>query len=491
MELIKKLALILIVAVLLISIYYIFFNSEDKDTEDPIIDTIAGNTTGIAGEIVIISVTFSDNIGVTNATIYHRIEGDNDWNSKSILNGSINFSLPTDSEEDWHYYITIDDDAKNGPVGDPSVNGSVYYTITVNRNDDNDNGDDDDDDITVSHAVFIEESTAQDCKFCPSVAEKIHELYESGKYNFYYVSLIEDDQKAKNRLKTHYNHYANPTVYFDGGYEVILGNKSKDEYESKIQKSLSRSVENIDVNIRARFDEKSSIINITTTLINHEKTDYNGNLKIYLTEIISTKWHDYNGDSYHNAFLDFAQDEIIIIPAENQIIISKDINASEEDLDPENLLIFSVVFNNEKHQGYSNPSSSGNPFDAYYSDAVNSTYVVDEGNLPPNVGITHPKRGKLHIFGKEILTSLTLKKTILIGKTTITVQASDEDSNISRVEFYLDDQLVSNFTVPPYEWKWKNQTMLKFKHTLEIVAFDEEGKSSTDTMEVIAFIFSN
>jgi len=201
MELIKKLALILIVAVLLISIYYIFFNSEDKDTEDPIIDTIAGNTTGIAGEIVTISVTFSDNIGVTNATIYHRIEGDNDWNSKSILNGSINFSLPTDSEEDWHYYITIDDDAKNGPVGDPSVNGSVYYTITVNRNDDNDNGDDDDDDITVSHAVFIEESTAQDCKFCPSVAEKIHELYESGKYNFYYVSLIEDDQKAKNRLK--------------------------------------------------------------------------------------------------------------------------------------------------------------------------------------------------------------------------------------------------------------------------------------------------
>jgi len=487
-EIVKKLAVILFVVVLLISVYFVFFSGENEDAEVPVINSITGNTTGIAGEVVTISATFSDNVGVTNAMIYYKIAGNKDWKTKSILNGSVNFSLPYDSSEDWYYYIIIDDDANNGPIGDPSVNGSVYYTISVNRND-NDNGDDDDDDTYVSHSVFVEESTAQDCKFCPSVGEKIHELYESGNYNFYYVTLIEDDQKAKNRLDNHYNHYANPTVYFDGGYKVILGNKSKDEFESKIQETQSRNAENIDANIEANLDVKSSIINITTTLINHENTDYNGDLKIYLTEIYSTKWQDYNGDPFHFAFLDFAQDKSITIPANNQIIISKDINASENNLDPENLMIFAVISNNEKHQGYSNPSSGGNPFDAYYVDAVNVTDVVEERNLPPKVGITHPKRGKLHLFGKEILVSLTLENTILFGKTTVSVQAYDEESNISKVEFYLDNQLIKEFLEEPYEWLWKNPTMFKFKHTFKVVAYDLEGKSSTAIMNVIAFIF--
>jgi hypothetical protein len=289
-------------------------------------------------------------------------------------------------------------------------------------------------------------------------------------------------------LDNYYNYYANPTVYIDGGYKVILGNKSKDEFESKIQESLSRDTENIDIIIEASFDVKSSIISITTTLINHGNTNYNGNLKVYLTEIISTKWQDYNGNPFHFAFLDFAQDESIIIPADDQIIILKDINASENDLDPENLMIFAVIFNNEKHLGYSNPPS-GNPFDAYYIDAVNVTDVVEERNLPPKVGIIHPKRGKLHLFGKEFLVSLTLENTILFGKTTVSVQASDEESNISKVEFYLDDLLIKEFSEEPYEWEWKNPAMFRFKHSFNVVAYDEEGKSSTSTMNVIAFIF--
>ncbi len=479
MELVEKLALILIVAILLISGYFLFCGGEEsKDAKAPVINTITGNTTGIAGETVTISVNFSDNVGVTNAMIYWKSESDSDWGFKSILNGSVNIPLPSDSSENWYYYVTIDDTAGNGPVGDPSINGSVHYTITVTKT-----GDDDDDDTASRRYVFIEESTATTCQHCPAVSDIIYELYESKDYPFYYVSMVQDNENADERLQEHYNLYGNPTTYIDGGYKVIVGKKEKSVYEDKIQIAASRNAPDLSVGVTAENNTNDSEIIVTVIVKNNENIAYEGTLKVYLTEIISTKWQNYDGIPYHFSFLKFAMDKTITVSANSQESYTEHIDLAGLDL--ENLMIFAVVFSNEKHQGYSNPPNE-KPFNAYYADAVNKTTVVEGGNLPPEVGIILPKKGRLHIFGKEIMATFS-QKTILLGRTTIKAQASD-DSAISKVEFYLDDQLVDEFTEPPYEWIWKTPSWFKLKHTLKVTAYDDEEKSSTATIDVVAFI---
>ena len=105
------------------------------DNDPPSIDSITGNTVGTTGETTTIDVTFSDNIGVTTATLYYKTASASSWSSKSILGGSAGIDIPLDSVESWYYYVTVDDAAGNGPVGDPSTDGSVYYIITVSDND--------------------------------------------------------------------------------------------------------------------------------------------------------------------------------------------------------------------------------------------------------------------------------------------------------------------------------------------------------------------
>ncbi len=53
----------------------------------------------------------------------------------SILGGSAGIVIPSNSVESWYYYVTVDDAAGTGPVGNPSVDGSMYFTVSVTDND--------------------------------------------------------------------------------------------------------------------------------------------------------------------------------------------------------------------------------------------------------------------------------------------------------------------------------------------------------------------
>jgi len=110
------------------------YNIVVTDDDAPSIDSSTGNTVGSTGETTTIDVAFSDNIGVTTATLYYKSASAGSWSSKSIFDGSAGIIIPSDSVENWYYYITIDDAAGNGPVGDPSVDGSVNYTVAVTDN---------------------------------------------------------------------------------------------------------------------------------------------------------------------------------------------------------------------------------------------------------------------------------------------------------------------------------------------------------------------
>ena len=477
----KFIIILLIAAVLLISVYVIFFNAED--TIAPKIRGITRNTTANAGEVVNVSVNFTDNVGVTNATIHYKTASDNDWSSMSILNGSVDIFISLYPVEDLYYYVTIDDAAGNGPVGDPSIDGSTYYVVTVVDNSNNE------DDNNSTHYVFIEEGTATDCKNCPIVANILHELYESGKYNFYYVSLVNDQSNdAQTRLSTDYDIYGFPTVFIDGGYKVIVGgNNDKSDYEQAILDARSRDAPNLQVKVSAKYNNITDKLTTEVFVKNNDKETYSGRLKVYLTEIVS-QWNGYDGKPYHYGFVDYVINEAISMDANGEKNFSD--TQSVSDYDYENLMIMAVVFNSESAGKYVYPDENEHSFDAYYADAVNATKVAEGGNLPPEVGITSPLKGKIYFLDSPILEKLgSFKNTFLFGKTTVSVYVSD-DSGIEKVEFYVDGELMETVKSEPYNWTLSKISTFKelflHKHTIEVIAYDDTGKTSSASIEVWA-----
>lgn len=478
---------ILIIAILLISAAYIIFFTDDdtnnEDDEPPKIDDITGDTTGTKGKITTIFVSFSDNIDVTEAIIYYKSASADSWSSTSIINGSADIAIPSSSTENWYYYITVDDAAGNGPVGDPSTDGSIFYTIEVS-----------DDSQDVEHFVFIEEGTRTTCKNCPNVAEILYNLYISNNYRFYYVSIVEDENsKAYDRLHQDYNVYGYPTVYIDGGYKVIIGGTQEEStFAQEIRKAESRDAPRIMVTVDVEYNNNTEELLTDVVVENYEDETYTGRLKVYLTEIRS-RWNGYDGKPYRFCFLEYIIDKDISINAGESHPVSDTRQLSDfeyANLDPENLMIIAVVFNSESKKGYSSPPDE-NPFDAYYSDAADAAVVVEGGNLPPGVGISLPEQGRIHIRGRPILKNFRLlSNTILIGKTTITAYAEDE-SGIDRVEFYINGELIHNDTTSPYEWAsekilFKKPILIPRKYTIMVKAYDNTGKTSSFSMDVIA-----
>ena len=148
-------------------------------------------------------------------------------------------------------------------------------------------------------------------------------------------------------------------------------------------------------------------------------------------------------------------------------------------------MIIGVVFNSQPVLQFSNPPEE-NEFNAYYADAANATLLIQGGNLPPTVGMSLPEAGMLHLFGKPALKTL-FKRTILIGKTTITATAED-DLGIVKVEFYIDDQLKFTDTQAPYEYSFNKVKLLKRfirQHTLKVIAYDIEDKNATLEIKVL------
>jgi thiol-disulfide isomerase/thioredoxin len=340
-----------------------------------------------------------------------------------------------------------------------------------------------------THTVFCEQGSATWCPYCPRAAEALYNIYSSAKYPFYYVSLIYDkNEKAKERLSEDYNLKGFPTCFFDGGYEVLYGGYSGDEpYENKIISAGERNVANVDIALNADWVMGccNKVVFCEITILNNEESEYNGFLRVYLTEI-NSRWYDYDGNPYHFGFLDFIANTEISIPAREKLKLTYEWDPAASnfpDVDPSNLMVIAVLFNSEEHQGYADPPDNTHPFTAYYvDDAIGD--IVLEGNLPPEIGIIKPKEGYLYLFNKPVGRA-PFRKTILIGKIDVEVYAND-DRGIEKVEFYIDDELKKEIYEEPYSWTLDFPLIGRYQ--LKVTAYDTEGKSSSSRINIIAFI---
>jgi len=485
-----KILVVILIVILVISITYFFLyyqgidESDNDDSIPPYFTSVTGDTNGLAGQSTTISVMFFDDTGVTSAELLYRPAKAIDWSSISILSGTSTITLPADSLEDIFYYIIIDDAAGNGPVGNPSIDGSQYYIITVSNSTvrDNDDGSDNEDDNnqTYTRFAFLELPKPKiSCTECPKIAAMVDELYDSGNYPFYYVTLPQVNENAAARIKE-YNVWGYPTIYFDGGYDLIVGsNTQKSVISEKILSSATRDQANLSVTVTAERKENSSEITLMILINNHDSQLYTGQLRVYLTEIVSTTGQGNSPTRF--SFIEFLIDEEIQVPAKDNTSQTRIVNLSEFDI--ENLMIFAVVFNVEAHIGYSQPPDK-NQFNAHYVDAVDATTVVEDGNLPPEVGIQTPSAKYLYRFGKQVRKTFS-GNTILIGKTTIEAYAKD-DSKVVKVEFYVDGTLMQTLTNEPYEWLWHQFAI--GKRTITVQAYDDQGKTASATIDVLAYM---
>ena len=253
-----------------------------------------------------------------------------------------------------------------------------------------------------THTVLAEYGTATWCGYCKYAHGALKELFTEKQFDFYFVSLVTDkNSDAENRV-SEFNLRGYPTVYFDGGYRVNVGAGSvpsaKSAYKSSISASSRREVEDVDIDLSATWLGGTEI-DIDVRVDNNEASTYGGHIRVFITEIESSEgWRDTSGDLYTFPLLDWAFNEAISISAGGSWSDSTTWNGATNgysSVTEDNLMIIAAVYNDEWHQGYSDPPS-GSPFDAYYVDET-AGYRVGSNRAPDTPSYPNPYDGKTNV----------------------------------------------------------------------------------------------
>jgi hypothetical protein len=260
-----------------------------------------------------------------------------------------------------------------------------------------------------THSVLGEYGTATWCGYCKYAHGALKEIFIEDNYPFYYVSYVGDKNTVGyNHMNSYYNLYGYPTLWFDGGYKVNVGagsqSQAKATYEASITSSSNRAVYDVDILLNVVWGGGTQMT-IYVTINNNEPTTYNGDIRVYITELMSSMgWYDTAGYLYTFPFLDFAFNQPISIAAGGSWSNSISWNGTTHgysSITEDNLMIIAAVFNDDWHQGYSYPPSS-NPFDAYYVDDTVGFLV--SGNLPPAMPNTpSPTNNAINVSLDELL----------------------------------------------------------------------------------------
>ena len=116
-------------------------------------------------------------------------------------------------------------------------------------------------------------------------------------------------------------------------------------------------------------------------------------------------------------------------------------------------------------------------------------FTTEPDTAPPQVEIAIPQKGYLYInLADFIIMKIPFITTLIIGKLTVTANATDNQSGINRVEFYRDNELQATDTTAPYEWTWTERGHF-FPYVLKAIAYDNAGHYSNSAEVKVWKIF--
>jgi hypothetical protein len=110
------------------------------------------------------------------------------------------------------------------------------------------------------------------------------------------------------------------------------------------------------------------------------------------------------------------------------------------------------------------------------------TFRIDSGS-PPSVAITAPEPG-LYLFGNKLLSS---SNVFIIGAFEIQATASDAESGVYRVQFFLDGDIIAEDTEVPFSAYCAQKHM--GAGTIKVVAEDFSGNTAEDTLDITYYKF--
>ena len=158
-----------------------------------------------------------------------------------------------------------------------------------------------------THAVIGEYVTTTSCPHCPTASSQLYSIYDSGDYDFYYVTMVADENPRVYNRASELGVTAVPDVYFDGGYENILGEQVDEQpYRNAIVQCGEREVPDIGLDVDVVW-KGNGILKITVTIENNEPEEFDGHLRVYIVEPES-RWDDSSSNPYHFGVLDIPID---------------------------------------------------------------------------------------------------------------------------------------------------------------------------------------
>jgi hypothetical protein len=175
--------------------------------------------------------------------------------------------------------------------------------------------------------------------------------------------------------RKNYSIYAFPTTVFDNDYERLQGSTQQELFSDKLNTSGERTVADISAEMDISWLGDATI-EVELNIQNNEQTQYNGFIRVYITEIIS-RYYTYYGNHYHFGFLDFAFNKAINISADGSYVDTKTWNGNEHednhgddfgDIESDNIQLVLEIFNTDG--------------DGYVDETVMARIPYD--NNPPN-----------------------------------------------------------------------------------------------------------
>lgn len=219
---------------------------------------------------------------------------------------------------------------------------------------------------TSEQTIFAEYAATSWCPNCPTASSALYDIIQNSDLPFQYVSLVSDlNPIARNRSWLGYYNVAIPSVYFDGGFQNLVGSASTvpstiTAYEDLINDCINRDTRrNIIIETEANW-EGNAEIDFTITVTNNDQSFYIGILRSYVTEI-NSRWNDYSGESFHYAVLDMPIRSIVFLAPQQSKTFTEQWDGKVdysgltfEDITQDNIMIQSAIYHWKPslHTGY-------------------------------------------------------------------------------------------------------------------------------------------
>jgi hypothetical protein len=109
---------------------------------------------------------------------------------------------------------------------------------------------------------------------------------------------------------------------------------------------------------------------------------------------------------------------------------------------------------------------------------VSASGIETDDNIPPSVQIIKPINA-IYLFDKAIA---LYEYPLIIRMINIEVTATDNESGINRVEFYIDGQFKGDDFSEPYSYYWNE--FLSGEHKIKVIAYDNADNNATAEIAV-------